>query len=177
MPSASSYRRHRNRAYRQVHDYEGTRPWVAPASAAGPDPRLFIRKSNVLALAAHQALFCRGVTRSDFRYDDSLDAATVLLPRGQYPTCMTETSLCRKWHSMPASASTSWCVGQEDAPFDRRGTWATRPWAPIPSTFTDHLPISLKTRRWRRAARLAADKAVRADFTAFRRLPGRGYLS
>ena len=47
-----------------------------------------------LALAAHQALGCRGVTRSDFRYDDSLDGATGLfcLEVNTQPG-MTETSL------------------------------------------------------------------------------------
>jgi D-alanine-D-alanine ligase len=47
-----------------------------------------------LALAAHGALGCRGVTRSDFRYDDSLDGATGLfcLEVNTQPG-MTETSL------------------------------------------------------------------------------------
>jgi len=47
-----------------------------------------------LALAAHRALGCRGVTRSDFRYDDSLDGATGLfcLEVNTQPG-MTETSL------------------------------------------------------------------------------------
>ena len=39
-----------------------------------------------LALAAHQALGCRGVSRADFRYDDRAGDAGAGLPRGQHAT-------------------------------------------------------------------------------------------
>ena len=47
-----------------------------------------------LALAAHRALQCRGVTRADFRYDDSLEGMQGLacLEVNTQPG-MTETSL------------------------------------------------------------------------------------
>ena len=38
-----------------------------------------------LALAAHRALGCRGVTRADFRYDDSRSGAEDRLPGGEHP--------------------------------------------------------------------------------------------
>lgn len=52
------------------------------------------REVQRLALAAHRALGCRGVTRSDFRFDDSLGAAKGLfcLEVNTQPG-MTETSL------------------------------------------------------------------------------------
>ena len=47
-----------------------------------------------LALAAHRALGCRGVTRSDFRFDDSIDGATgVFCLEVNTQPGMTETSL------------------------------------------------------------------------------------
>ena len=52
------------------------------------------REVQRLALAAHRALGCRGVTRSDFRYDDSLGGTKGLfcLEVNTQPG-MTETSL------------------------------------------------------------------------------------
>lgn len=79
------------------------------------------REVQRLALAAHRALSCRGVTRSDFRFDDSLDAAKGLfcLEVNTQPG-MTETSLVPE---LAAHAGTSfedlvkWMV--EDASLDR----------------------------------------------------------
>jgi D-alanine-D-alanine ligase len=79
------------------------------------------REVQRLALAAHRALGCRGVTRSDFRFDDSLDAAKGLfcLEVNTQPG-MTETSLVPE---LAAHAGTSfedlvkWMV--EDASLDR----------------------------------------------------------
>jgi len=74
-----------------------------------------------LALAAHRALECRGVTRADFRYDDSKPglAGLVCLEVNTQPG-MTETSLVPE---MAAHAGISfeelvrWMV--EDASLDR----------------------------------------------------------
>ena len=79
------------------------------------------REVQRLALAAHRALGCRGVTRSDFRFDDSLDAAKGLfcLEVNTQPG-MTETSLVPE---LAAHAGISfedlvkWMV--EDASLDR----------------------------------------------------------
>ena len=79
------------------------------------------REVQRLALAAHRALGCRGVTRSDFRFDDSLDATKGLfcLEVNTQPG-MTETSLVPE---LAAHAGISfedlvkWMV--EDASLDR----------------------------------------------------------
>ena len=79
------------------------------------------REVQRLALAAHRALGCRGVTRSDFRFDDGRDAAKGLfcLEVNTQPG-MTETSLVPE---LAAHAGTSfedlvkWMV--EDASLDR----------------------------------------------------------
>ncbi|HJS60760.1 MAG TPA: D-alanine--D-alanine ligase [Pseudolabrys sp.] len=79
------------------------------------------REVQRLALAAHRALGCRGVTRSDFRFDDSLGAAKGLfcLEVNTQPG-MTETSLVPE---LAAHAGISfedlvkWMV--EDASLDR----------------------------------------------------------
>ena len=51
------------------------------------------REVQRLALAAHRALGCRGVTRSDFRFDDSLDAKGLFCLEVNTQPGMTETSL------------------------------------------------------------------------------------
>jgi D-alanine-D-alanine ligase len=79
----------------KFYDYEAK---YAPGGSRhllpAPIPPAVYKEVQRLALAAHQALGCRGVTRSDFRYDDSLDAATGLfcLEVNTQPG-MTETSL------------------------------------------------------------------------------------
>ena len=79
----------------KFYDYEakyapGGSKHLLPAPIA---PAVY-KEVQGLALAAHRALGCRGVTRSDFRYDDSLDGATGLfcLEVNTQPG-MTETSL------------------------------------------------------------------------------------
>jgi D-alanine-D-alanine ligase len=74
-----------------------------------------------VALAAHRALNCRGVTRSDFRYDDSLDGIKGLfcLEVNTQPG-MTETSLVPEMaqHAgIPFDELVRWMV--EDASLDR----------------------------------------------------------
>ena len=79
----------------KFYDYEAK---YAPGGSRhllpAPIPPAVYKEVQRLALAAHQALGCRGVTRSDFRYDDSLDGATGLfcLEVNTQPG-MTETSL------------------------------------------------------------------------------------
>jgi D-alanine-D-alanine ligase len=57
-------------------------------------PHEVYRKAQQVALAAHQALGCRGVSRSDFRYDDTPggDRELILLEVNTQPG-MTATSL------------------------------------------------------------------------------------
>ena len=65
-----------------------------------------------LALAAHRALGCRGVTRADFRYDDRRSGTEGLacLEVNTQPG-MTETSLVPEMAQTPASHLMSWCAG------------------------------------------------------------------
>jgi D-alanine-D-alanine ligase len=51
------------------------------------------REVQRLALAAHRALGCRGVTRSDFRFDDGLNAKGLFCLEVNTQPGMTETSL------------------------------------------------------------------------------------
>jgi D-alanine-D-alanine ligase len=69
---------------------EGGSEHICPADI----PASVYYRVQVHALAAHQALGCRGVTRADFRYDDtaSEDADLVLLEINTQPG-MTKTSL------------------------------------------------------------------------------------
>ncbi|MGL4729125.1 MAG: D-alanine--D-alanine ligase, partial [Bosea sp. (in: a-proteobacteria)] len=60
---------------------------VCPAQL---QPKIYQRIQE-LALTAHQAIGCRGVTRSDFRYDDATDTLVWLEVNTQ--PGMTETSL------------------------------------------------------------------------------------
>jgi D-alanine-D-alanine ligase len=74
-----------------------------------------------LALAAHRALGCRGVTRSDFRYDDSVEgtAGLVCLEVNTQPG-MTETSLVPElaaYAGISFSELVKWMV--EDASLNR----------------------------------------------------------
>jgi D-alanine-D-alanine ligase len=78
------------------------------------------REVQRLALAAHRALGCRGVTRADFRFDDSLGAKGLFCLEVNTQPGMTETSLVPE---LAAHAGTSfadlvrWMV--EDASLDR----------------------------------------------------------
>jgi len=79
----------------KFYDYEAK---YAPGGSKHllPAPILPVvyQEARRLALAAHRALGCRGVTRADFRYDDSLEGTTglVCLEVNTQPG-MTETSL------------------------------------------------------------------------------------
>ena len=87
--------RHRDRTHRKFYDYEakyapgGSRHLLPAPIACG-----VYGEVQRLSLAAHRALGCRGVTRSDFRYDDSpvRNRRTGCLEVNTQPG-MTETSL------------------------------------------------------------------------------------
>ena len=78
------------------------------------------REVQRLSLAAHRALGCRGVTRSDFRFDESLGVKGLFCLEVNTQPGMTETSLVPE---LAAHAGTSfadlvrWMV--EDASLDR----------------------------------------------------------
>jgi D-alanine-D-alanine ligase len=106
----------------KFYDYEakyapGGSKHILPAPIASE----VYREVQRLSLAAHRALGCRGVTRSDFRYDDSLNGTKGLfcLEINTQPG-MTETSLVPE---LAAHAGISfeelvrWMV--EDASLDR----------------------------------------------------------
>ena len=78
----------------KFYDYEakyapGGSKHLLPAPIA-PD---VYREVQRLSLAAHRALGCRGVTRSDFRYDDGLGAKGLFCLEVNTQPGMTETSL------------------------------------------------------------------------------------
>lgn len=73
-----------------------------------------------LALAAHQALGCRGVTRADFRYDESAGLAGLLCLEVNTQPGMTETSLVPElaaYAGMPFEDLVGWMI--EDASLNR----------------------------------------------------------
>ncbi len=90
---------------------------------------------QMLALRAHQALGCRGVSRADFRYDDRLEGMDgARLPRGQHAARHDgdvagsgNGGLCAAW------ISGSWCGGwwrtRRAVARDRRSAVARRPLA------------------------------------------------
>ena len=105
----------------KFYDYEakyapGGSKHLLPAPVAAE----VYREVQRLSLAAHRALGCRGVTRSDFRFDDSLGAKGLFCLEVNTQPGMTETSLVPE---LAAHAGTSfadlvrWMV--EDASLDR----------------------------------------------------------
>ncbi len=79
----------------KFYDYEAKyAPGGSKHLLPAPVAPLVYDECRRLALAAHRALGCRGVTRTDFRYDDKLEGATGLacLEVNTQPG-MTETSL------------------------------------------------------------------------------------
>jgi D-alanine-D-alanine ligase len=105
----------------KFYDYEakyapGGSKHLLPAPIA---PAVYVDVQR-LALAAHRALGCRGVTRSDFRYDDSLGIKGLFCLEVNTQPGMTETSLVPE---LAAHAGISfeelvrWMV--EDASLDR----------------------------------------------------------
>jgi D-alanine-D-alanine ligase len=105
----------------KFYDYEakyapGGSKHLLPAPIAAD----IYREVQRLSLAAHRALGCRGVTRSDFRFDDSLGVKGLFCLEVNTQPGMTETSLVPE---LAAHAGTSfadlvrWMV--EDASLDR----------------------------------------------------------
>ena len=91
----------------KFYDYEakyapGGSTHILPAKVT---PEIY-EECRRLSLLAHRALGCRGVTRSDFRYDDSLPGITGLacLEVNTQPG-MTDTSLVPE---LAAHAGISW---------------------------------------------------------------------
>lgn len=85
----------------------------APVSAAAYEE---VRR---LSLLAHRALGCRGVTRADFRYDDSRPDGLACLEVNTQPG-MTETSLVPElaaYAGIPFEDLVAWMI--EDASLDR----------------------------------------------------------
>ena len=84
------------------------------ASAAGADlAPTFYEEVRRLSLAAHRALGCRGVTRADFRYDDTLRRRQgPRLPGGEYPAghdrSVAGSRACRPCRHR---VSRIWCAG------------------------------------------------------------------
>ena len=105
----------------RFYDYEAKyAPGGSKHLLPAPVPADTYREVQRLALAAHRALGCRGVTRSDFRFDDGLGAKGLFCLEVNTQPGMTETSLVPE---LAAHAGISfedlvkWMV--EDASLDR----------------------------------------------------------
>jgi len=78
----------------RFYDYEAKyAPGGSKHLLPAPVPADAYREVQRLALAAHRALGCRGVTRSDFRFDDGLGAKGLFCLEVNTQPGMTETSL------------------------------------------------------------------------------------
>jgi len=78
----------------RFYDYEAKyTPGGSKHLLPAPVPADTYREVQRLALAAHRALGCRGVTRSDFRFDDGLGAKGLFCLEVNTQPGMTETSL------------------------------------------------------------------------------------
>ena len=106
----------------KFYDYEAKyAPGGSKHLLPAPIPPDVYEESRRLSLAAHRALGCRGVSRADFRYDD-----TVASPAGLYclevntQPGMTETSLVPEMAAhagIPFGELVAWMV--EDASIER----------------------------------------------------------
>jgi D-alanine-D-alanine ligase len=77
----------------RFYDYEAKyAPGGSKHLLPAPISSFVYQEVRKLSLAAHCALGCRGVSRADFRYDDSIDGGLVCLEVNTQPG-MTETSL------------------------------------------------------------------------------------
>lgn len=78
----------------KFYDYEAKyAPGGSKHLLPAPIPADTYREVQRLSLAAHRALGCRGVTRSDFRFDDSLGVKGLVCLEVNTQPGMTETSL------------------------------------------------------------------------------------
>lgn len=77
----------------RFYDYEAKyAPGGSKHLLPAPISPFVYQEVRKLSLAAHDALGCRGVSRADFRYDDSVEGGLVCLEVNTQPG-MTETSL------------------------------------------------------------------------------------
>jgi len=103
------------------YDYEakyapGGSKHILPAQI----PRQTAEEAMALAVAAHKALGCRGVTRTDFRYDDTASKHRMILLETNTQPGMTPTSLVPEQAAhvgMSYAKLCRWIV--EDASCDR----------------------------------------------------------
>ena len=120
------------------------------------------REVQRLSLAAHRALGCRGVTRSDFRFDDSLGAAQgPVLPRGEHPAGhdrnLAGSRACGACRDQLRGSGQVDGRGRFAGPLKLAATVRNR------SNFTNHLPIKPKTRPLAAHRALGCREVVRAD--------------
>ena len=77
----------------RFYDYEAKyAPGGSKHLLPAPVSSIVYQEVRKLSLAAHRALGCRGVSRADFRYDESVEGGLVCLEVNTQPG-MTETSL------------------------------------------------------------------------------------
>jgi D-alanine-D-alanine ligase len=105
----------------EFYDYEakyapGGSKHILPAQV----PQKAVEEAMALAVAAHKALGCRGVTRTDFRYDDTGSKPRIILLETNTQPGMTPTSLVPEqaaYLGMSYAKLCRWIV--EDASCDR----------------------------------------------------------
>ena len=103
------------------YDYEakykaGGSRHILPAAISAPVAEQCLE----LALKAHQALGCRGVSRTDFRYDDTASVPRVIILETNTQPGMTPTSLVPEqaaYQGISYAKLCRWLV--EDASCDR----------------------------------------------------------
>jgi D-alanine-D-alanine ligase len=105
----------------RFYDYEAKyAPGGSKHLLPAPIPADTYREVQHLALAAHRALGCRGVTRADFRFDDSLGVKGLFCLEVNTQPGMTETSLVPELAAHEGTGFedlVKWMV--EDASLDR----------------------------------------------------------
>ena len=105
----------------KFYDYEAKyAPGGSKHLLPAPIPADIYREVQRLSLAAHRALGCRGVTRSDFRFDDGLGVKGLFCLEVNTQPGMTETSLVPELAAHAGinfEALVKWMV--EDASLDR----------------------------------------------------------
>ena len=106
----------------EFYDYEAkyAAGRLAPYSAGARSPPRSPSEAMDLAVTAHQALGCRGVTRTDFRYDDTGAKPRLILLETNTQPGMTPTSLVPEQAAhvgMSYAKLCRWMV--EDASCDR----------------------------------------------------------
>jgi D-alanine-D-alanine ligase len=105
----------------EFYDYEAKyTPGGSKHTLPAQIPQKVAQEAMVLAIAAHKALGCRGVTRTDFRYDDTGAKHRMILLETNTQPGMTPTSLVPEqaaYLGMSYAKLCRWIV--EDASCDR----------------------------------------------------------